>query len=132
MKKEKIKKPKKFNYRKFYEDQTCVCLPKSFDVHHIDGDRMNNDIHNLVALPRLLHRKYHTALFKSSNHVMETSLFILDGMQTARFVGLMKRDFDDLWEAFIEASEWVDYRNHLLGRVPNFHSLNYGEEGGTE
>lgn len=53
-----------FNYRKFYEKQTGKKVPKDFDIHHIDLNRENNDIENLVAIPKELHKKYHALLSK--------------------------------------------------------------------
>jgi len=47
------------NYRKFYQEELGIILDKSYHVHHIDGNRQNNDIVNLVALPKKLHLKYH-------------------------------------------------------------------------
>lgn len=51
------------DYRSFYEKQTKLKLPKNFEVHHMDFNRSNNKISNLVALPRNLHRKYHEATY---------------------------------------------------------------------
>ncbi len=47
------------NYRKFYEEQLNIKIPKDFDIHHIDYNHSNNDITNLVALPKDLHHKLH-------------------------------------------------------------------------
>lgn len=44
-------------------------LPKDFEVHHIDGDKNNNDIKNLVALPVDLHRDYHKYRAEIERHV---------------------------------------------------------------
>ena len=49
------------NYRKFYENQYKVKLNKNFDIHHIDYNHNNNDITNLVALPKELHHRLHNA-----------------------------------------------------------------------
>lgn len=35
-------------------------IEKDFVVHHLDHNRENNDIRNLVAVPKGLHTKYHT------------------------------------------------------------------------
>ena len=44
------------NYRKFYAEYYGIKWdPKKFQVHHIDGDRSNNSIENLVLLPTELH-----------------------------------------------------------------------------
>lgn len=34
-------------------------IPKGYDVHHVDGDRYNNDISNLQLLERSEHKKLH-------------------------------------------------------------------------
>ena len=47
------------NYRKFYSDYFGIKIPKGYVIHHIDGDRSNNDIYNLLLLPQKLHSKYH-------------------------------------------------------------------------
>ena len=47
------------NYRTFYEKETSLSLPPDFDVHHIDLNRENNQIKNLVAIPKPLHCEYH-------------------------------------------------------------------------
>jgi len=47
------------NYRKLYEKHHDVKLPSDWDVHHIDGDRSNNNIDNLIALSREDHIKVH-------------------------------------------------------------------------
>ena len=36
-------------------------VPDGFDIHHIDHDPSNNEIENLVALPKSEHRKLHMA-----------------------------------------------------------------------
>lgn len=48
------------NYRKFYQDELGLILDKSYDVHHIDSNRKNNKLSNLVSIPKKLHCKYHT------------------------------------------------------------------------
>lgn len=48
-------------YREDYEKQYKVVLNNDWDIHHIDYDHSNNDMDNLVALPRYLHEKLHKA-----------------------------------------------------------------------
>lgn len=57
-------KTQKKNYRKIYSEYYCVELRPEIDIHHIDGNKNNNNPQNLVALPRELHNEYHTALSK--------------------------------------------------------------------
>ena len=46
-------------YTRKYELLTNIVTPKGFEIHHIDSDRNNNHISNLVLMPRYLHKKYH-------------------------------------------------------------------------
>jgi hypothetical protein len=52
------------NYRKKFKDHYGIEFGEDFDIHHIDFDRVNNEIENLILLPKLLHQKLHSlALF---------------------------------------------------------------------
>lgn len=54
---------KNSNYRKFYASHYGIEWDtKEFQVHHIDGNRENNSIDNLVLLPRELHAKIHATI----------------------------------------------------------------------
>lgn len=112
------------DYRSIYEKATGVVLPLSFDVHHIDGNRDNNDIMNLVALPKELHHQYH-----------QTSTFLRDGyferligqcppMGRAYNITLIKEQVKavEIWE---KCQRWVDHRNYLLKLFPNIHNYDY-------
>lgn len=50
------------NYRVFYQNQIKQEIPHGFVVHHLDGNRNNNKITNLVAIPEQTHISYHTIL----------------------------------------------------------------------
>ena len=43
------------SYREKYKRYYGIEFGKDFVIHHIDFDRENNDISNLVLLPRELH-----------------------------------------------------------------------------
>ena len=44
------------NYRKKYERFYCEEIPEGYEVHHLDMNRGNNRISNLIAIPKQLHR----------------------------------------------------------------------------
>lgn len=48
------------NYRTFFKNYYHLSFDKNIHVHHIDHNRENNSIENLVAIPSELHQKYHT------------------------------------------------------------------------
>lgn len=47
------------NYRKLYENHHNVKIQKGYEIHHLDHNHENNEITNLVCIPRKLHKKYH-------------------------------------------------------------------------
>ena len=50
------------DYRKAYKEHYCIDFGSSMVVHHIDGDRRNNDISNLLLMPRDIHFDWHRVL----------------------------------------------------------------------
>jgi hypothetical protein len=46
------------NYRKIYAEYYGD-IPKGFVIHHMDHNKKNNDIDNLIAIPISLHASYH-------------------------------------------------------------------------
>lgn len=113
------------NYRKNYEQQTGETLPTTFDVHHIDFNRSNNDINNLVALPKELHQNYHTRLYGLP---LQVSLEVK--LQSVKQGGNNYMDWlsfriEQFTESYVKCCKWVDYREFLLGNLPNIHGLDY-------
>lgn len=47
------------NYREYYKSYFNIKFGNNMEVHHIDMNRDNNDISNLLLLPKDIHQKYH-------------------------------------------------------------------------
>lgn len=47
------------DYRKLYETHYGIKIPPGFEIHHIDQNRNNNNIKNLLLLPKRLHSQLH-------------------------------------------------------------------------
>lgn len=48
------------DYLKFYSRYYGITWDRQeFEVHHIDGNRKNNDIDNLILIPKDLHQRLH-------------------------------------------------------------------------
>lgn len=46
------------NYRKLYENKIGK-IPNDWEIHHIDFNHNNNDINNLIAIPKIVHVVIH-------------------------------------------------------------------------
>lgn len=47
------------DYRKLYEAHYGIKILPGFEIHHIDQNRNNNNIKNLLLLPKRLHSQLH-------------------------------------------------------------------------
>lgn len=55
----------KTDYKKLYKMYFPIDWDtKKYEIHHIDGNRKNNEIKNLVLLPKRLHNELHKTRFK--------------------------------------------------------------------
>ena len=50
------------DYRLKYKRYYNIEFDNNYDIHHIDFNHNNNDISNLILLPKELHTKYHLCL----------------------------------------------------------------------
>lgn len=98
---------RKNDYRSFYQDKLKIDLT-GLDIHHIDEDRSNNDILNLVALPSGLHKKFHFHKRGYENILdkMKTSLFELTEYEVNNMIELLN--------CYKECSEWIYKRDIRL------------------
>ena len=62
------KKPTQFDYRKFYKDYYGISFNDDMVIHHLDWNRNNNDISNLLLIPKEIHNMFH----KSCLHVQDS------------------------------------------------------------
>jgi len=104
-------------YRQKYEFLTGLLVPKGFEIHHIDLNRNNNHIKNLVALPNKVHKKFHAILSLVNSFIKKIEfdpiLYDTGGCDIPEYQ--TKELFDEFIKHKQDASFWVGYRNTLLG-----------------
>jgi len=61
-------------YRRKYELYLGVFLPPTIHVHHLDHNRNNNEVENLVAIPAILHKQYHFWQGQYANYAAYSNL----------------------------------------------------------
>lgn len=92
------------DYLKFYSRYYNITWDhQKFEVHHIDGDRSNNDILNLILLPKDLHQRLHTSgWFDLRRYEFQVLKF---GMSDQNM-----NEFESRIEAIDECRRWAQLR----------------------
>tara|TARA_R100000655_G_scaffold9865_1_gene24286 strand:+ start:506 stop:712 length:207 start_codon:yes stop_codon:yes gene_type:complete len=56
------------NYRKLYENKIGK-IPNDWEIHHIDFNHNNNDINNLIAIPKIVHVVIHQTGYSNRSEI---------------------------------------------------------------
>lgn len=115
------------NYRKFYKDYFGIEFSSAYVIHHIDLNRENNNIENLLLMPRWLHIEYHQKLNRFAGKGLITGhpdLLVVDVKIKGNNVNMYDYELlSDLYETMRECSKWYDYKKYLEGVLPNIHGI---------
>lgn len=97
------------DYREKYKRYYNIDFGSEYVVHHIDENRQNNDISNLLLLPRELHSKYHT--YKTQYMMIPYDPDLSTSASMAR--RLYKTTYNDFEKVLEEAEKWVDLKYRM-------------------
>lgn len=103
-----VTKPTKNNYRQYYKEYYGINFGDNYAVHHIDGNRNNNNIENLLLLPKSLHSNFHlTSLFYKDAY----ELFSPD-LKSVLPNGLHygQEKFKQYIDSVVDIQKWVYYK----------------------
>jgi hypothetical protein len=105
------------NYRKIYEDHYGEIpkdeLGRTYDIHHVDGDRSNNDISNLKAVSLKEHWDIHT---KQQEH--DAANLIAERMGIDLYSGYKRPEHSERMKG---------QNNHMFGKYGE-DNPNYGKK----
>lgn len=111
-------------YKRYYG----IDFDENFVVHHIDENRNNNDISNLLLLPTDVHSKYHNYKMAFFRVVQEGIL--LESSYSERSKLQMQLGFlNDLDDVLREVQQWKEYKrqaNRGYNVYPMLRRLDYG------
>jgi hypothetical protein len=112
------------DYRRIYEERLGISLPLEFEVHHIDMNRDNNEIENLVALPKHVHQEYHRLIPMIENKQFNFTILGTSDSGNKHNLFFFNNSVEFI-KVYEDCSYWIDYRDFLLGTLPNIHKLSY-------
>lgn len=113
------------DYRRKFKRYYGIDFSTEYVVHHIDFDRSNNDMSNLMLLPRKLHSRYHFCV--SAMRAIgdgDGPNFTVDArIMSANREGWYLSTLDQFSEVMMECAVWMDYKMYLDGLIPNVHGI---------
>ena len=99
------------NYRQYYKEYYNIDFGKEYAIHHIDQNRDNNNIHNLILLPRTLHSRFHMNFaldhYEISN--IREQMFDYNAYNLQDFYKWLKK----VTEQYNELFRWIRYKGNL-------------------
>lgn len=107
------------NYNKKFKRHYNINFGKEYVIHHIDGNHSNDEISNLLLLPRKLHSKYHILKSVIDNHPLSTTISGNQVNQGNYYLSYYERFI----EVLNECNKWHDFKMYLDGKLPNIHGI---------
>lgn len=104
-----MKKVTKSNYRQYYKEYYGIDFGKEFSVHHIDMNRDNNDISNLLLLPKEVHNRFHLSAYsyKEGIESINPNLNRICACGLNYEINMLKTYIDTI----IEIQKWIGYKD---------------------
>lgn len=100
------------NYRTKYKRYYDIDFNSDFDIHHIDFNRNNNDISNLILLPKELHSKYHILINKLGNSDKNGNLKVNIQLNFCT-LNYSAKIMEELGKILQEINTWLLYKQQL-------------------
>ena len=111
------------DYVRFYKKSLGIDFSgKDYDIHHLDGNHGNNNLSNLLLLPKKLHHQYHFSC--PPKEVCTPDLVPQSILEPGvGFNNFLLESLEHFFTAYIECCKWADYKEYLLGNIPNIHGI---------
>lgn len=97
------------DYSKYYKEYYKINFGNEFVIHHIDENHENNNIENLLLMPRTLHTAYHVrkAIYQArSGGKLNIGLTYYDSCQRQLDV----YEFDKMLEVLQQLQFWIEQK----------------------
>lgn len=117
------------DYREKFKRYYRLEFSKDYHIHHIDLNHSNNDIDNLMIVPKELHEVYHECLVNVQMLTEEkgtSRLFEFDVKPIGNISNYQNFAFKNLlkfMKVLEEMNIWYDYKLYLEGKMSNYHGI---------
>lgn len=124
----KRKTPRKTKaFRKYIKQYYNIDFNFEYAVHHIDFNHNNNDIQNLMVMPKTLHDKYHRIVNQFGTNINNVNSIMLNiefGDHITQIIQIMS----EVVETLKECEKWYNYKLYLDGLAPNLYGIDLSKK----
>lgn len=113
------------NYREKHRRYYCLDFSSDYEIHNIDLNHNNNNINNLLLLPKKLHSKYHYYINCIKPFVNGYEITI-DISVNSSFLKVNEANLKGLLDTISDIQQWLLFKEEL--DIKKF----YCELGGVE
>ena len=121
----KIRRGQNMNYREKYKRHYNIAFGPEYEVHHIDLNHKNDDIENLLLLPKDLHRAYHKIIAELCGPE-DLSHFTLDFATLDPYSENFASSVGKLCSIIGQCQRWIQYKESLDSRVYYHYNISAG------
>lgn len=111
------------NYRTVFKKHYNIDFGNDYEIHHIDLNHDNNDISNLMILPKELHNKYHKLLNEHEETSHIRSFYVIPTGNSLCCETMNLNFCEQLIPVIKEMNIWIDYKSFLDGKLTNIHNI---------
>lgn len=101
------------NYREKYKRYYGIEFGSEYDVHHMDFDRGNSDIENLVLLPKELHKRYHFYLNAFYSQDLKSGALVIKTRIDEYEQEFYSKMLCGFLETLQECKKWLDTKRQM-------------------
>ncbi len=111
------------DYRKKYKDYFKIQFGKEYDIHHIDFNHKNNDIDNLLLLPKDLHRRLHKVKYYYGPF-LDRQINVFSDIESQLSCSIMAESMLEISKIYDELQIWVSMKEEEQKEYHNSY-INY-------
>ena len=97
------------DYRKKYKDYFKIQFGKEYDIHHIDFNHKNDDIDNLLLLPKDLHRRLHKVKYYYGPF-LDRQINVFSDIESQLSCSIMAESMLEISKIYDELQIWVSMK----------------------
>lgn len=100
-------------YRKKYQDYFKIQFGKEYDIHHIDFNHENNNIENLLLLPKDLHQRLHKVK-TDYGFILDKNITVFSDIKDQLTCSIVANAMCEISKIYDEIQKWVSMKEHEI------------------